>query len=133
MIQVFIVCHFVSSVNRPIQTNCKPHLFLSNGKEEFILTPTQIRDVNAIGFYGLLKVKCGKMPSGIIPFLVTHFDHVNWIQNIPNNRGCVINADDVFDIFYNPFSSFHRNKKVPRVVLVHLTSPDKKNGDPSLP
>ena len=77
MIQVLIVCHFVCSVDKAIYTNCKPHLFLGNGKEEITLTPTQIRDVNAIGFSGLLKVKCGKTPYGIIPFLVSHFSHVN--------------------------------------------------------
>ena len=46
--QDFIVCHFICSVDRAIYTNCKPRIFLSNGKEEFTLTPAQIRDVNAI-------------------------------------------------------------------------------------
>ena len=105
MIQVLIVCHLVCSVDRAIYTNCKPHLFLSNGKEEINLTPTQIRDVNAIEFSGLLKVKCVKMRSDIIPFLVAHFYHVNRIQNIPNNRRYIINADDVFDIFGLPIKS----------------------------
>ena len=86
MIQVLIVCHFVCTVDKAIYTNCKPHLFLSNGKEEIIFTPSQIRDVNAIRFSGLLKFKCGKMPFGIIPFLVAHFDHVNQIQNIPTTE-----------------------------------------------
>ena len=114
MIQVFIVCHFVSSVDRAIYINCKPHLFLSNGKEEITLTPAQIRDVNAIEFFGLLKVKCGKMPSSIIPFLVAHFDRVNRIQNIPNNRGYVINPNDAFDIFGLPlYPTNHIKIKAP--------------------
>ena len=44
------------------------------------------------------------MPFDIIPFLVAHFDHVNRIHNLPNNRGYVINADDVLDIFGLPLN-----------------------------
>ena len=50
--------------------------------------------MNEIGFNGLLKVKSGKMPSGIIPFLIVHFDHLNRVQNMPNKRGYIINDYD---------------------------------------
>ena len=70
-----------------------------------------------IGFIGLSKVKSGKMPSGIIPFLIAHFAYVNKIQKIPNNRGYIINADDVFDIFgllLNPTNQIKIKKKTTR-------------------
>ena len=49
----FVYC----SVDKNIYTNCKPHLFLTNGKKVVKLTPKQIENVRDIGFEGLLKMK----------------------------------------------------------------------------
>ncbi|CAO2837969.1 unnamed protein product [Amaranthus hypochondriacus] len=91
-------------VDKVVFTNCKPHLFLHNGKDEIKLTAAQLSDVKAIGFDGLLKVKFGKFPSGIIPYLVAHFDSVNRVQHIPNKPGYIITADDVYDILGLPLN-----------------------------
>ena len=89
----------LSSVDKNIYTNCKPHLFLIKGKEQVEQTAKQVDDVNDIGFEGLLRMKPFRFHTGIIPFLVAHFDVVSRIQCLPNQPSYIIMADDVYGIF----------------------------------
>ena len=91
-----------------LYTNCKPYLFLINGKEQVKLIAKQVDDVNAIGFRSLLRMKPYRFPAGAIPFLVAHFDAVSRIQCLPNQPSYIFTVDDVYNIFGLPLNPIKR-------------------------
>ena len=80
----FVYC----SVDKNKYANCKPHLFLTNGKEVLKLTSKQIEDVMIIGFEGLFKII--KPLVYIVILTRTYTQTANFINFSPTCRGFTV-------------------------------------------